>query len=223
MNLVTYPDRELMYLNLADRLATELGVALRQKDRVSLCVPGGTTPGPVFDVLSALQLDWARVSVFLCDERWVDEGSPRSSTALLRKRLLTGKAAAATLVPMRSDTDTPEAGLAALSQGVSACLPIDVLLLGMGEDMHTASLFPGADNLAAALRPDAPVLLAMRAEGAGEPRITLTAPVLADAMNCHILITGEAKRAAVERAQNLPVAEAPVRAVLANATIHWAA
>ena len=92
----------------------------------------------------------------------------------------------------------------------------------MGTDMHTASLFPGADRLAEALAPDAPALMALRAPGAGEPRVTLTARVLADAMACHILITGADKRAALDRAQGLAPEEAPVRAVLANATVHWA-
>jgi 6-phosphogluconolactonase len=109
-----------------------------------------------------------------------------------------------------------------LAAAIEPCLPIDVLLLGMGADMHTASLFPGADRLAEALSPDAPILIPMRAPGAGEPRMTLSARVLADAMDCHILITGAEKRAAVELAESLPPEEAPVAAVLANATVHWA-
>jgi 6-phosphogluconolactonase len=88
--------------------------------------------------------------------------------------------------------------------------------------MHTASLFPGADRLAEALAPNAPVLMALRSEAAGEPRITLTARVLRDAMTIHLLITGAEKRAALERAQSLPPEEAPVRAVLDHATVHWA-
>jgi len=95
-------------------------------------------------------------------------------------------------------------------------------VLGMGPDMHTASLFPGADRLADALAPDAPILMPMRAEAAGEPRITLTAPVLAAAQNIHILILGAEKRAAIERAAGLSALEAPVRVVLDHATIHWA-
>jgi 6-phosphogluconolactonase len=92
----------------------------------------------------------------------------------------------------------------------------------MGADMHTASLFPGADRLAEALSDQAPILMALRADAAGEPRITLTAPVLKAAMATHILITGPEKRAALGRAQGLTLPEAPVRAVLANATVHWA-
>ena len=223
MNLVEYPDRELMMFSLADTLAADLNLALRQNDRASFCVPGGTTPGPVFDVLSGVKLDWGRVTVFLNDERWVPETSDRSNGRLLRSRLLKGEAAAAQFVPLYADAPEPEAAIANLTAAIAPNLPISVLLLGMGADMHTASLFPGADRLAEALAPDAPVLVPMRAPGAGEPRVTLSARVLADAMAIHILITGDEKRAAIERARHLPAEEAPVRAVLANATVHWAA
>ena len=222
MNFKAYPDRDLLMLDLADQIAGELRRALEVDGRATLSVPGGTTPGPVFDILSGLDLDWGRVSVLLNDERWVDESSPRSNTRLLRERLLTGRAAAAQLVPLYAPAPQPEDKLAQLAEGIAPALPITVLLLGMGADMHTASLFPGADRLAEALSDTAPAVMALRAEAAGEPRITLTAPVLRDAMHIHILITGAEKRAAIERAATLPEEEAPVRCVLKNATVHWA-
>lgn len=222
MHFSAYPDREFLFLRLADRIASELSQAVHHDGRATLSVPGGTTPGPVFDILSGVDLDWGKVAVVLNDERWVPEDSPRSNTRLLRERLLLGKAATATLVPMYAPTETPEESLAALGAGIAAHLPITVLLLGMGADMHTASLFPGADLLAQALANDAPPVMALRAEAAGEPRITLTAPVLRGAMHTHILITGADKRAALERAAHLPALDAPVRAVLDHATVHWA-
>jgi 6-phosphogluconolactonase len=115
-----------------------------------------------------------------------------------------------------------EAAMDELGRGLDGHLPISVLLLGMGADMHTASLFPGADNLVAALAADAPRLMPMRAEGAGEPRITLSAPVLNGALSKHIVITGSDKRAAIERARHLSPQEAPIAAVLQGATVHWA-
>ncbi|MDP4032182.1 MAG: 6-phosphogluconolactonase [Pseudorhodobacter sp.] len=222
MNFVEYPDRELMMLSLANTIAGELADFLRREGRASFCVPGGTTPGPVFETLSGVDIDWGNVTVFLGDERWVDEDDPRSNTRLLRERLLKGRAAAARLVPLHAAAETPEAMLDTLAAGIVPHLPISVLLLGMGEDMHTASLFPGADRLAQAMAADAPVLMALRAQAAGEPRITLTAKVLRGAMVTHILITGAEKRASLERAPNLTEIEAPVKAVLANATVHWA-
>jgi 6-phosphogluconolactonase len=221
MKLQVYPSREGLMQGLAAGIAAELRAALAHGP-ATLSVPGGTTPGPVFDLLSGEDLDWARVAVVLNDERWVGEDSPRSNTRLLRERLLKGQAAAAKLVPLHAPVATPEEGLAALSAGIAPHLPISVLLLGMGGDMHTASLFPGADRLTEALAPDAPVLMALRAEAAGEPRITLTARVLTAARHIHILITGADKRAALERALQLPVLEAPVGVVLDRATVHWA-
>jgi len=222
MTFNEYPDRDLMMLAVANALGSEIASFLRRQDRVTLSVPGGTTPGPVFDVLSGLDLDWARVAVVLNDERWVPESSPRSNTALVRARLLQGRAAAATLVPLVNDAATPEDGMAALAEGLAPHLPLTILLLGMGEDMHTASLFPGADRLTEALARDAPPLMALRAAGVAEPRITLTAPVLRGAMATHVLITGAAKRAALEQAAGMPETEAPINVVLGDATVHWA-
>lgn len=223
MEFHEYPDREMLMLRLAQRISSELGESLRSSGRATLSVPGGTTPGPVFDTLSGADLDWSKVAVVLNDERWVDEDSPRSNTRLLRERLLVGRAAKAELVPLHCPgLATPEDGLEALASGLVAHLPISVLLLGMGEDMHTASLFPGADNLDAALRSDAPALMAMRAEAAGEPRVTLTAPVLQTALRVHVLITGEAKRKAIENAAKRPPNEAPIALILDQAQVHWA-
>lgn len=222
MQLETYPDRELLMLGLANKIAGQLADFLRRDGKATLSVPGGTTPGPIFDTLSGVDLDWANVAVVLNDERWVPETSDRSNTRLLRERLIRGRAAQARLIPLYTPAETPEEMLPALEDGLRPHLPISVLLLGMGADMHTASLFPGADRLAEALASNAPLLLPMRAEAAGEPRVTLTAPVLRGAFNTHILITGTEKRAALERAMTLTPEEAPVRVVLDTATVHWA-
>ena len=221
MNLVEYPDSEMMMLDLADALTSELADQLRRQDRVSFCVPGGSTPGPVFDVLSEQALDWDRVTVFLSDERWVPADSPRSNTKLIMERLLISKARRAHFVPLFAAAHTPEDYVDELAKGLEPHLPITLLLLGMGADMHTASLFPGADRLADALDDHAPILVPMRGGGAPEPRVTLSARVLAAALSTHIVITGDAKRVALEKAQTLPVDEAPVRAVLSGATVHW--
>jgi 6-phosphogluconolactonase len=222
MELIEYPDRDLMMLALADRLTGDLAHALRQNDHVTFSVPGGTTPGPIFDILCAQDLEWDRVAVVLNDERWVTEDSPRSNTAVVKKRLLVSNASKAKFIPLYAPAPTPEDKLAELSAALAPHLPISVLLLGMGVDMHTASLFPGADTLAAALAEDAPPLMALRAEGAGEPRVSLTAPVLRGAMAIHVVITGPDKRAALERATALSPMEAPIACVLGQATVHWA-
>ncbi|MBP1804468.1 6-phosphogluconolactonase [Rubellimicrobium aerolatum] len=221
MELVTYADSEMMMIELAQRLAGELRQALQSSDRASLAVPGGTTPGPIFDSLCAADLDWHRVSVLLTDERWVPEESPRSNTRLLRQRLLTGKAASARYLPLHAPTETPEEGILPLAEAIAEVLPLTVCLLGMGEDMHVASIFPGADRLEEALTAET-ILVPMRAPGAPEPRVTLSAAVLSRAISRHLVIVGPAKREALDRARSLPPEEAPVAAVLKGAVVHWA-
>ncbi|TNC68021.1 6-phosphogluconolactonase [Rubellimicrobium roseum] len=221
MELVTYPDSEMMMIELAQRLAGELRQALQGSDTASIAVPGGTTPGPIFDSLCAADLDWERVSVMLTDERWVPEESPRSNTRLLRQRLLVNNAAAARYLPLHAPTETPEDGIPQLAETIAEVLPLTVCLLGMGTDMHTASIFPGADRLEEALTGDV-ILVPMRAPGAPEPRVTLSASVLSGAISRHIVIVGPEKREALDRARSLTPEEAPVVAVLKGATVHWA-
>ncbi len=214
MNLIEYADREMLMIDLANRLAGELNECLMTHERASFAVPGGTTPGPIFDTLSAVDLHWDRITVLMGDERQVPADHERSNERLLRERLLVGRAATANYVSIREE----EGAL----PDISAHLPISVLLLGMGADMHTASLFPGSPGLATALSTDAPLMRVEAADGL-EPRITLTGRVLAGAMSTHVVITGDEKRAAVERAAHLPAEEAPIRTVLGTATVHWAA
>ncbi|ETX30770.1 6-phosphogluconolactonase [Roseivivax isoporae] len=220
--LIEYPDREMMFIDLADKLASELRAALARAERVTMAVPGGTSPGPVFDDLCSVELDWDRVDVMLTDERWVPEDSERSNTRLLRERLLVDKAARARLLPMFLPCREPEDRLAELAETIRPNLPLSIVLLGMGADMHTASLFPGADRLDEALARNAPILMPMRAPGAPEPRVTLTAPVLDGALSKHVLIMGAEKRAALENARGKPAREAPINAILNDAWVHWA-
>lgn len=221
MELVTYADSEMMMIEIAQRLAGELRQALNAGDSAAIAVPGGRTPGPIFDALCAADLEWDRVSVLLTDERWVPEDHPRSNTRLLRQRLLTGHAAAARYLPLHADTPTPEEAIPRLSAPIAAVLPLTTCLLGMGEDMHVASIFPGADRLQEALHGEA-ILVPMRAPGAEEPRITLSARVIGGAIARHLVITGPEKREALERARSLPPEEAPVAAVLKGTVVHWA-
>ncbi|MDT8328584.1 MAG: 6-phosphogluconolactonase [Roseovarius sp.] len=222
MSLVEYADCEMLAIALANVLAGELKAALNHQERALFVVPGGSTPGPVFDDLCDADLDWGRVDVLLSDERWLPEVHVRSNTRLIRERLLTGRAAKARYLPLYAKADTPEAVLAELEANIAPNLPIAICLLGMGADMHTASIFAGADNLQEALDPHAPILVPMRAPNVPEVRVTLSAHVLDESLCKHIVITGEQKRAAFERARYMRPVEAPIAAVLSGATVHWA-
>lgn len=219
MKLITYPDFEMMIIDLANVLAGELNNVLFGAERVTIALPGGSTPGPLYDDLCATSLDWDRVRVMPTDERLVPADHPRSNEAMLKARLLTDQAEAARFIGLRPGAD----GMAGLSERVRRALPLDILVLGMGADMHIASLFPGSPQLEAALRPDAPPVMEITAPGQPEPRITLTGPVLREAVSTHILISGAEKRAALERAAELNDPRlAPVAMVLKSATVHWA-
>ncbi|WP_417628018.1 6-phosphogluconolactonase [Pararhodobacter aggregans] len=221
MDFTEYSDADMMMLSLARILSRDLREALLRRDRALFAVPGGTTPGPVFDMLSAVDIDWDRVDVVPGDERWLPEDHPRSNAGQLRARLLRGKASAAHLLPLWRDLP-PDEGAALAAADLEPLLPIDVALVGMGADMHTASMFPGAPELALALASDAPVVVPITAPDAPEPRVTLSARALKGAFALHVLIVGAEKREALERAQKLSPTEAPINALLSKASIHWA-
>ncbi len=223
MNLVEYADRDMLAIDVASSLAGALENALFNHDYASLAVPGGTTPGPVFDALCAADIDWSRVHVMPTDERWVPHDHDRSNARLIKERLLTSRAAAAQYVSFYKDGADPHAALPDLETQLEAEMPISVLLLGMGGDMHCASLFPGAPELGPALAQDAPILSVQNPPTQDETRISLNAPFLNGAMSKHLLITGDDKRIALERAMTLPPEEAPINAVLTDMTVHWAA
>lgn len=223
IDFLEYNRREDLVSKVAEILATDLISSVKGGGNAIFSVPGGSTPGPIFDKLCEFDLDWKRINIILNDERWVPETSERSNTKLLRERLLIKKASLATYISMYSDVLTPEVGIPKLQERIEQNLPISVLLFGMGADMHTASLFPGGDNLEKALSSNAPTLLPMRAEGALEARITLTAQVLNRSRIKHLVIFGKEKRTALEKAIDLPNRLAPISAILPGASVHWAA
>lgn len=222
MNVMEYADRDMLAIDVANALAGELETALLHHDTVSLAVPGGTTPGPIFDVLCAAQLEWDRVHVMPTDERCVPPGHERSNARLIADRLLVNRASSARFLPLYVPADDPADVLPQLEAGIAPELPISVLVLGMGSDMHTASLFPGMDGIDAALDAHAPVLAVARPATQPETRVSLTARVLNGALSKHLVICGPDKREVLERAIAMPPDEAPIAAVLDSITVHWA-
>lgn len=213
---------------LAADVASQLRAAIAERGRALLALSGGTTPLQFMRALSAQPLEWARVIVTLCDERWVPPQHARSNARLIDEALLQGAAAAARFVPLYISAPDPESGLAAVASEVSALpLPIDVAVLGLGLDGHTASLFPDGDRIDAALDArGAAVVLPMRSPSAGEPRITLTLPVLAAARNLYLHIEGpEKKRVLARIVRGEDARQSPLPALMQHAgaplAVYW--
>jgi 6-phosphogluconolactonase len=199
---------------LARDVAAGLNAAVADKDAAVLAVSGGTTPQKFFEALSKKNLDWAKVSVTLVDERQVDETSPRSNARLVKQALMQNDAAKARFVPLYQN---PEAARLA---------KFDVAILGMGNDGHTASFFPGGTTLIEAVNPaTTATVLEISAPGSGEPRLTFTLPRLMAASHLILHIQGQDKWTTLEKAlAGADVMEMPVRAVLhspAPVQLYW--
>ena len=209
------------------RISEQLRLGLRERGRAALVVPGGTTPGPIFDALAREDLAWDKVAVTLSDERWVPVSDPASNEALVRQRLLAGKAKAARLIGLYNGAATPSAGLPAIAAALQDVpLPFDAALLGMGGDGHFASLFPGLRDLAAGLDLDgASPCLASDEPYKGAPRISLSLSLLVRSRVLLIAVKGADKLAALERAKTVSPQELPIVAVLRQSRvpveIHW--
>lgn len=211
-----YPDYDTLMMGIAKIVAKQLVDTLAQKGAATLAVPGGTTPAPFLERLSLMKMDWHNVRVLMTDERLQPEDPFRSNFRMVEHYLSQNASRKAQLLPMASIDQTPQQALDAGTELYAPHLPIDVLVLGMGADMHTASLFPDAPELMAALSPDAPPLMVMNSPSQPEARISLTAPVLTNAKNTHVLISGPQKLAAYIEAEegDGPTLEAPIRCVL---------
>jgi 6-phosphogluconolactonase len=191
-----------------------------ERGRALLVVSGGTTPKRFFAALAVKHIDWPRVTITLADERRVAYDSPRSNARLLRETLLRERAAAARFAPLADSRLPPDRELAAANARIADLpLPADLVVLGMGDDGHTASWFPGADNLAQAIDPHTRALvLPISAPDAPEPRLTLTERVILRARALALHIEGADKLKVLARAlEPGPVEDMPIRAVLREA------
>jgi 6-phosphogluconolactonase len=224
-----FADGEELAVALASDISARLADAVRLRGEAVLAVSGGTTPVKLFEALSKHDIDWACVMVTLVDERFVPPENPRSNERLVHEHLLKNNAGKAKFVGLYVPAPTVEDAARAAEARIDALpVPFDVVVLGMGTDGHTASFFPGGDRLAEAIDPQSDTLvLPMQAEGAGEPRLTLTLPAITEARFIVLHIEGAAKRKVLERALEPGEETAmPIRAVLNHAAVpvqvYWA-
>jgi 6-phosphogluconolactonase len=205
-NFADFPTRGALMEAAADELAEALHAALGARGHACAALSGGSTPEPAYALLAARDLDWANITFALVDERFVPPAHDASNERMLRRALAPALAKGATLLPMYAPaSDVHEA--ADRAEARYAPLKIAIALMGMGEDGHTASWFPGAEREALDSARSVIAVHAAQAAGSSE-RLTLTRTALARAGRVLLLITGAEKRARLEQA--LATGDAPV-------------
>lgn len=229
-----FEDRDSLFNALALACERHLDKALNDKGEASFMVSGGSTPAPLYQSLSNSDLDWSKIHVALVDERWVDKDHDASNEALIERSLLVNNAAASTFTGMKTTAETALEGCAESEQNYQAIpKPFTVSILGMGNDGHTASLFPHAQGLEEALADDNDSLTAAitahqsEVTGPNTERLTLTLNGLLRSKRLIILLTGEEKLAVFKQAlADGPVEDMPVRAILRQnkvpVELYWA-
>jgi len=224
----TIYDRSDIAAEAAAAIETILREAIWTRGQASLMVSGGSSPKPLYALLSQADLEWSKVTISLVDERWVKPGQVGSNEDFIRQNLIQNKAKAAKFFGLKTPHDTVEAGLVeAEARFDDKEMPFDICVMGMGSDAHTASWFPNSQGLVEALSYDnTKTLCAINAKGApvaGDhpDRISLTLRAVLDSHAVFLFIPGATKRTVFDQASKHLLLDAPVQALLsAGSKLH---
>jgi len=207
---------------LARDITARLRAGLDAAGSCTLAVSGGRSPIPLFQRLAMADLDWRRIRLRLVDERYVPPGHPDSNEGLVRRHLLTGKAATADFRGLYRAEASIEQAVAAANREAR---PVDLAVLGMGDDGHTASLFPGAPQLDAALAPGAAHYLHVTPPRAPHERITMSLASLRACGHLILYISGQDKRDVLLEAEKKISKQLPISHLAAEPgvsfDVHW--
>jgi 6-phosphogluconolactonase len=222
-----YASVDELNLQFGQRICSLLKQGIADNGRASLIVSGGRTPVAVFNALSAMDIAWHKIDISLADERWVEPSNDASNEKMLRANLLKDKAAAANFVGLKTMHENAIDAVAECSSRLQNMhTPFDVLILGMGEDGHTASLFPCSAQIAKGLDLNSgQSYIAVQPTTAPNQRMSLTLPAILNSKHIFLHLTGESKKRVLEDAKSGSDEFAmPIRAVLNNADVElvWA-
>lgn len=211
-----FGDREEFTLKATTFIREAIETRLSFAQTFKIALSGGSTPKPIYELLSKVKLNWSRVNSTLTDDR-ITDGPDGSNAEMVRNLLVQNAAAEMNFQPLQANS--------------SFLSGFDLSILGMGTDGHTASWFPGSPDLREALNPntgrDVMMFNAKGCPGAGSypNRLTMTLPAVLNSQSILLLLTGEEKRRVFQDAVNKSVYEAPVKALLASGprlTVMWA-
>ena len=227
-NMLEFENASALDIALSEKVAAMLAVSIEEKGSASLVVSGGRTPMGFFHLLSQQVLDWSKVTVLLADERWVNADHADSNEKLVRENLLINEASQANYLALKNSAGQAVDGEAECEAALAELDTFTVLILGMGDDGHTASLFPGSEALAEGLDMDSGrSCIAVTPLHAPHQRMSLTLPRLLNSQQIVIHISGASKQEVLQQAQaGDDVMELPIRSILqqqlAPLSIYWA-
>jgi len=219
-----FPDQQQLVQKLADVIEVSINQSITERGRAILALSGGSTPKPLFAELAIRKINWSAVIITLVDERWVDETHELSNAAFMKTFLLSKMPEKAKFVPLYHVAENPAGSLihvlrdycVATDSSIDRPAAFDVVVLGMGNDGHTASFFPDASNIAELVSGNTDdALQCCESETTQVPRITWSLPILLNTQMLVLHITGSSKRAVFERALSASDAtELPIRSAI---------
>ncbi len=212
---VRSPNRSELTVKLADEIERQLQEAVDKRGYASIAVSGGNTPRPLFELLSHRRLPWEQITVTLADERWVDTLSADSNEYMLRETLLCNEAAKAQFIPLKNSADTAVEGQAECQTALFRIVrPFDLIILGMGDDGHTASLFPEVSGVALDIN-NLDLCVAIQPTNAPYERMSLSASAILNSHKILLHIVGDNKWRVYQAATaSSNIDDMPVRLVL---------